>query len=220
MTHGDPRMHAIDVASKLNVGYSLEWLRRNGIDSVLRYISRSDSAKCIDAAELRTLIDAGITVGIIYEMDGGSPEFGGLAASINATFGEYDGAYALRTLQALGVPQGAVVYFAVDTDVNNNHDINTYVIPYFQAAKQALAGTYRIGAYSCGATCAAALDTAGCDKAWLANAPDWTAYRQFLDEGRAAIVQGKGPNMADYDPDFIRDADWGGFNALDAAAVA
>ena len=51
---------------------------------------------------------------------------------------------------------------------------------------------YRIGAYGCGATCAAALDTAGCDKAWLANAPDWCGYRQFLDEGRAAIVQGKG----------------------------
>jgi hypothetical protein len=74
------------------------------------------------------LINASINVGIIYEMDGGSPEFGGLAASINAAYGGYDGAYALRTLQALGAPQGTVVY-------------------------------------GCGATCAAALDTAGCDKA-------------------------------------------------------
>jgi hypothetical protein len=56
--------------------------------------------------------------------------------------------------------------------------------------------------------------------AGLANAPDWTAYREFLAEGRAAIVQGKGPNLADYDPDTIMDADWGGFNALNAAAVA
>jgi hypothetical protein len=214
------RMNAIDVSSKLGVGYSLHWLQRNGITSVLRYISRSDSAKCVDAWELQTLIDAGVTVGIIYEMDGGSPEFGGLAASINATDGRYDGAYALQTLQALGVPEGAVVYFAVDTDVDNNNDINSYVIPYFEAAKQALGGTYRMGAYGCGATCAAALDSAGCDKAWLANAPGWTAYRQFLDEGRAAIVQGKGPNLADYDPDTIMDADWGGFTALNAAAVA
>jgi hypothetical protein len=213
-------MNAIDVSSRLDVGYSLDWLRQNGIDSVIRYISRSDSAKCIDGRELQALIDAGVAVGIIYEMDGGSPAFGGLAASINAAYGGYDGAYALQTLQALGVPQGAVVYFAVDTDVDNNDDINAYVIPYFQAAKQALGGTYRIGAYGCGATCAAALDTAGCDKAWLANAPGWTAYRQFLDEGRAAIVQGKGPNLADYDPDTIMDADWGGFNALSAAAVA
>jgi hypothetical protein len=213
-------MNAIDVSSRLDVGYSLGWLRRNGIDSVIRYISRSDSAKCIDVGELQALINAGINVGIIYEMDGGSPEFGGLAASINAAYGGYDGAYALSTLQALGVPQGAVVYFAVDTDVDNNDDINAYVIPYFQAAKQALGGYYRIGAYGCGATCAAALDTAGCDKAWLANAPGWTAYRQFLDEGRAAIVQGKGPNLADYDPDTIMDADWGGFNALNANAAA
>jgi hypothetical protein len=213
-------MNAIDVSSKLDVGYSLDWLRRNGIDSVLRYISRSDSAKCIDGGELQALINAGVAVGIIYEMDGGSPAYGGLAASINATDGGYDGAYALRTLQALGVPQGVVVYFAVDTDVDNNDDINAYVIPYFQAAKRAMGGYYRIGAYGCGATCAAALDTAGCDKAWLANAPDWTGYRQFLAEGRAAIVQGKGPNMADYDPDTIRDADWGGFSALSVAAIA
>jgi hypothetical protein len=214
------RMNAIDVSSKLDVGYSLGWLRRNGIDSVLRYISRSDSAKCIDVGELQSLIGAGINVGIIYEMDGGSPAFGGLAASINAAYGGYDGAYALRTLQGLGVPEGTVVYFAVDTDVDNNDDINAYVIPYFQAAKQAMGGYYRIGAYGCGATCAAALDTAGCDKAWLANAPGWTAYRQFLDERRAAIIQGKGPNMADYDPDAIRDADWGGFSTLNAGAVA
>ena len=213
-------MNAIDVSSRLDVGYSLDWLRRNGIESVIRYISRSHSAKCIDVGELQALIDAGVAVGIIYEMDGGSPAFGGLAASINATCGGYDGAYALRTLQALGVPQGAVVYFAVDTDVDNNDDINAYVIPYFQAAKQAMGDAYRIGAYGCGATCAAALDTAGCDKAWLANAPDWCGYRQFLDEGRAAIVQGKGPNLADYDPDTIMDADWGGFTALTAAAVA
>ena len=66
----------------------------------------------------------------------------------------------------------------------------------------------------------AALDTAGCDKAWLANAPGWTDYQRFLGEGRAAIVQGKGPNLADYDPDTIYDADWGGFTTLDAAAVA
>src|ERR1700753_1179956 len=177
---GGSPMNAIDVSSKLRVGYSLHFLRRNGIDSVLRYISRSDSAKCIDAGELQALIDAGITVGIIYEMDGRSPAFGGLAASINQTFGEYDGTYALRTLQAFGVPQGAVVYFAVDTDVDNNDDINAYVIPYFQAANQPRGAPYRIGAYGGAATCAAALDTAGCDKAWLANAPDWTAYREFL----------------------------------------
>lgn len=213
-------MNAIDVSSRLGVGYSLGWLRRNGIGSVLRYISRSDSAKCIDFGELQALIDARINVGIIYEDDGGSPAFGGLAASINAACGGYDGAYALRTLQALGVPQRTVVYFAVDTDVDNNDDINAYVIPYFEAAKRAMCGIYRIGAYGCGATCAAALDTAGCDKAWLANAPDWTGYREFLAERRAAIIQGKGPNLADYDPDTICDADWGGFSTLDAAAVA
>jgi len=181
---------------------------------VIRYISRGDQTKCINANELQALISASITVGIVYEMDGGSPEFGGLPGSITAATGKLDGGYALKTLKALGVPQGIVVYFAVDTDVDNNNDINTYVIPYFQAAKQAIGGYYRTGAYGCGSTCAAALDTAGCDKAWLANASLWTGYQQFLAGGRAAIVQGKGSNNSSYDPDTIKDSDWGGFKAL------
>jgi kumamolisin len=202
---------AIDISSKLGVDYSINWLRQNNIGTVVRYISRGDQTKCIDAKELQTLITAGITVGIVYEMNGGSPEFGGLAASINATSGTLDGGYALKTLKALGVPQGVVVYFAVDTDVDNNNDINTYVIPYFRAAKQAIGGYYRTGAYGCGSTCAAALNSAGCDKAWLANASGWTGYQQFLAGGRAAIIQGKGPNHGSYDPDTIKDSDWGGF---------
>jgi hypothetical protein len=45
-------MKAIDVSSKLHVGYSLHFLRRNGIEAVLRYVARSNSAKCGDAAEV------------------------------------------------------------------------------------------------------------------------------------------------------------------------
>jgi hypothetical protein len=217
-------MGAIDISGKLGTDYSLDWLRQNGIDTVLRYISRGeDQAKCIDAAELQALIGAGVSVGIIYEWLGGSPDYGGLPNSITAADGTADGAYALNTLKALRVPQGTVVYFAVDTDVDNNDDINTYVIPYFQAAKQALGGYYRIGAYGAGSTCAAALDTAGCNKAWLANAPDWTAYQTFLNSGRAAIVQGPdvpGPVQGgSHDPDTIADNDWGGFKTLVTAQV-
>jgi hypothetical protein len=214
-------MAAIDISSKLGVEYSIAWLNTNKIDTVIRYISRGDQTKCIDAHELQALMNGGITVGIVYEMDGGSPEYGGLAASITAATGQLDGAYALKTLKQLAVPQGVVVYFAIDTDVDNNSDINTYVIPYLQAAKQALGGYYRTGAYGCGSTCAAALDTAGSDKAWLANASGWTGYQQFLIQGRASLVQGKGINSGSYDPDTVNDSDWGGFKSLAAApAVA
>ena len=107
---------------------------------------------------------------------------------------------------------------SVDTSIDNNNDINNYVIPYFRAAK---AGDGRLlpdGAYGGGSTCAAALDSAGCDKAWLANAKDWNGYAQFLASGRAAIVQGKHYPL--YDADTIADADWGGFTALVAPAIA
>jgi hypothetical protein len=42
-----------------------------------RTAQHEDHRALIDAGELQTLINAGINVGIIYEMDGGSPEFGG-----------------------------------------------------------------------------------------------------------------------------------------------
>jgi Domain of unknown function (DUF1906) len=211
-------LSAIDTPGKLGKDYTIDWLKQQGFGSIIRYISSGSQSKCIDADEAQALIAGGITVGIVYELAGGSPAFGGLPGSIDSTHGASDGAYALRTLKALGVPQGVVVYFAVDTDVNNNDDINTYVIPYFKAAKQAMAGYYRIGAYGCGATCAAALDSGGCDKAWLANAKDWDGYTKFLGSGRASIVQGLGNKL--YDPDTIVDANWGGFSTLEAAPVA
>ena len=203
------KVSAIDIARKLRAdpqSYSLDWLHQKGIDAVLRYISSGDQAKCIDAREMAELIGAGITVGIVYELTGGSPEFGGLPGSIDSTHGASDGAYALQTLKSLGVPPGSVVYFAVDADVDNNTDINTYVIPYFTAAKQTLGGYYRIGAYGCGSTCAAALNSAGCDKAWLANATGWNGYSKFLASGRASIIQGRATDG--YDPDTIVESDW------------
>jgi hypothetical protein len=212
------KLSAIDTPAKLGKGYSIDWLKQQGFGSIIRYISSGSQSKCIDAEEAQALVAGGITVGIVYELGGGSPAYGGLPGSIDSTHGASDGEYALRTLRALGVPQGAVVYFAVDTNVNNNNDINTYVVPYFKAAKQAMAGYYRIGAYGCGATCAAALDSAGCDKAWLANAKDWDGYTKFLASGRASIVQGLGNKL--YDPDTIVDANWGGFSTLEAAAIA
>jgi hypothetical protein len=206
-------MTAIDTEGKFGKDYDAAWLQQSGINTVLRYISSGEQAKCIDADELQSFMENGITVGIIYELWGGSK---GLPGSIDAANGTADGGYALRTLRALRVPENVVVYFAVDTSVDTNDDINTYVIPYFQAAKQAMGGYYRIGAYGCGSTCAAALSAANCDKALLANATSWDGYNTFLASGRAAIVQGLGPNL--YDPDTIGDPDWGGFTALAALA--
>jgi hypothetical protein len=205
-------MRAIETSSKLGNGWSLDWLKQNQVEIVIRYISRGGGSKCIDADELKQLIDNNITVGIVYEYTGGDPHYGGLPGNIDADNGKQDGEYALTFLQELGVPRNIVVYFGVDNNVTTNNEINTYVIPYLVAAKKSLNGYYRAGVYGCGSTCAAGLDTAGCDKAWLANATSWMGYQQFLNQGRAAIVQGIGND--DYDPDEIKDEDWGGFAQL------
>ena len=127
-------MTAIDTGGKFGKDYNAAWLQQSGIDTVLRYISSGDQTKCIDAVELQSFMANRIKIGIIYELWGGSK---GLPGSIDAANGTADGDYALRTLQALSVPENVVVYFAVDTSVDTNADINTYVVPYFQAAKQA-----------------------------------------------------------------------------------
>jgi hypothetical protein len=210
-------MRAIETNLKLGKGiFQLPWLKQNQVEIIIRHISRGSQDKCIDTHELKALLSNQYTVGIVYELNGGAEGYG-LPGNIDAVHGKKDGDYAFTTLKGLGVPKGTVVYFAIDTDITTNSDINTYVIPYLTAAKQSLQGYYRMGVYGCGSTCAAGLDAAGCDKAWLANATGWKGYDTFLTSGRAAIHQGIGND--DYDPNEIKDEDWGGFRNSTEAGV-
>jgi len=67
--------------------------------------------KCIDADEQQALIRGSVTVGVVYELRGGSPDCGGLPGSIDAASGTLDGGDAVETLKKLGAPQGVVVNF-------------------------------------------------------------------------------------------------------------
>ena len=198
----------IDTAEPAN--RHLPALAARGVKSVIRYLSRAGGDKVITVSEAKALAANGLQIGLVYELYGGSA---GLARDITAAYGHLDGIYCLQAAKNLGAPQGTVIYFAVDTDVSNDAQVNAYIVPYFKAAVAALHPYYRVGVYGCGSTCAAALDSAGVDKAWLSNATGWTGYKAFYASKRWSLLQQRDTVQGgiDYDPDIAGEEDWGAF---------
>lgn len=184
-------------------------LKRLGATGIMRYFSRGGGSKCLTKAELDWLFDQGYMVGIVSEVWGGTRE---LAGSIDATNGTEDGNWAAQQLTNFGLPSSTAVYFCIDTDVDSDAQINQYVVPYLKAAAQALGSVGQPGVYGAGSTCAAALDACGYGYTMLAQSTGWTAYHNFVAQGRATIEQG--PDHGWYDgPNKIVPAsgNWGGF---------
>jgi hypothetical protein len=182
-------------------------IKRIGATQIMRYVSRGGGSKCLTAAELTWLLANGYGIGIVSEVWGGSNP-AGLGFDINAVDGTLDGQHALDTLKGFGFPQGSSVFFCIDTDVDNDNAINANVIPYLKDAQAALTDYYRAGVYGAGSTCAAALDACGYKLTMLAQSSGWTEYQVFLNQQRAAIIQG--PDREWYDgPNQVMIPDWG-----------
>jgi hypothetical protein len=200
----------IDVAE--DVTAHLSALKAAGVRTIIGYLTTStSSAKLVKPSEARAIAAAGIRLGLVFEVWGGVNNFE--HNDINATTGGQHGAFAKAYAPTLGAPQGAIIWFAIDTDVTASQ-IESLVAPYFRAAKAALGGVYRIGAYACGAVCQALLDQGIIDAAWLAGAMGWNGSHAFAATSRWALCQGLPEQLAgvDADPDKVQaGADFGDF---------
>jgi Domain of unknown function (DUF1906) len=191
-----------------DVTHKLDQLKAVGIETVIRYIGASaGSEKYIKPAEARAIGEAGLKLGLVFEIWGGEGDFE--HGDINAASGAAHGAFARDYVASLGAPSGAVVYFALDTDVSDAQ-VRSIVLPYLTAVKAALAGSFQMGVYGCGAVCSAALDAGLAVKAWLSNAMGWNGSRAFRASGRETLLQHLPTMIAglDTDPDDeIHDGD-------------
>jgi hypothetical protein len=95
-------------------------LRKFGAVGVLRYLTRSSSAKRLTAAEVSVLRHDGFWVGVVFE-DGAARATEGTRA------GKDDAVFAAGQATALGLPPDCPVFFAVDSDVDP-----VRVLPYFR----------------------------------------------------------------------------------------
>jgi hypothetical protein len=190
-------MTVIIIDTPVDVTPKLPALKAAGVCSVFGYLSSINphGEKCVTPARARAIAKAGLRLGLVHEGWGGAAGHGG----ISKEDGERDGAFCHRIAATLGAPKGACVYFACDTDFNDQK-IAELVLPYFQAVKAAFAdGFYRVGVYGSGAVCRAVTGAGLASLSWEAQSRGWTGYSAWL--ASASMVQGRQTRLDGLDAD-------------------
>lgn len=174
-------------------------LKAAGIKTVIRYVSTNTAGeKCIKAAEARAIAAAGLRLGLVFEVSGGT------RGELNASLGTTHGAFAKKWLLQIGAPHGAAIYFAVDSDPTPAQ-VTATIMPYLKAAKAAMGDGYRFGVYGPGSVCVAASDGGVASLTWLSNAMGWRGSKAYRDSKKWNILQHLPQTIAgiDTDPDEI-----------------
>jgi uncharacterized protein (TIGR02594 family) len=181
-------MHEIiDVAQ--NVEAFAEQLANAGAKTVIRYYNHSNSqhlpTKALTRSELDRLHGAGLSVAVVFQQRGGA---GGNLRDFSQASGVRDTRRALALAQAMAQPQGSAIYFGVDHDFFRPSELGP-IKDYFAAARQTIAGKYRIGCYGSG-TVGNVLRSAGSvELVWLAAARGWSGTRDALAAGQWTLDQ-------------------------------
>lgn len=197
-------MNAADLATPVTAAM-IPAMKGAGIEAVCRYLSNSP-AKNLSFAEARLLSDAGINCVLVWEARGDRYD--------NFTWpqGAVDVTRALAQASALGVPQGAAIYYAFDFDISDTQ-INIGGTAYMRAVRAAMATSgFRTGVYGNGGVCNSMLSLGLADLAWVWGAGGTNGTADFVASNRWAIRQH--PTVREFgtsvDPDDVQ-GDYGGF---------
>ena len=231
-----PLITVFDSPDPAAVAAKAKTLFADGVRGVILYISPGFPAgpKTVKKPHVDALHAAGIAVGFVCEWWGGSDNF--VHHDINAAYGTRDGGFCGHYLQTLGAPAGTAVSPTVDNDANPVQ-LKQLCLPYFRAFRTAMAPTYKMGAYGCGALLFAleadAVENSTSvninqpqpimDIPWLSNAMGWSRSHEYGKTGRARIIQQPQTKLLgiDIDPDVvIGDLASAGFWMPPAAAPA
>jgi Domain of unknown function (DUF1906) len=166
----------------------LDQLRSQGVECVIRYISTNTSgSKVVKPAEARAIAAAGLKLALVFEVWGGVNNFA--HDDIDGGSGSSHGDFARQWAANVGAPDNTIIWFAIDTDCTAGQYAQR-VKPYFQAARAALQGKYRIGVYGCGYVCDQAIADDIVDATWLTQSMGFNGSRAFRDARRWTLLQG------------------------------
>ena len=126
-----------DTSQRITVGQAKNAAAQE-LTFVCRYLGPESWGKTITRAEAKGLLDAGLSILLCYETVAARMRTG-------APGGAEDGALALQCATELGVPEGTVIYFACDFDVQQS-ELPTCE-EYINAARIALGRRYEVGIY-------------------------------------------------------------------------
>jgi hypothetical protein len=189
----------------------LQQLKGAGIECIIRYISTAtEREKCVKPTEAKAIAQAGLKLGLVLEVWGGSDNFS--HDDINASTGASHGAFARNWAEHVGAPDGTIIWFAIDNDVSRDQ-FARFVQPYFQEVRKALAAKFRTGIYSCGYACQQCLDLGIVDASWLSNAMGWNGSREFRTSNRWRLLQAAETSLfgLSVDPNQANGEDYGAF---------
>lgn len=114
-------------------------LKNNGYQVVGRYINGGNFKELRDG-ELEVIFDAGLKAFIIYQ------DNNRLISDFSYTKGKKAAIDASAAAIRHKIPENTVIYFAVDLDVYEEQ-IDSYIIPFFDAINNSIDSKYKVGIY-------------------------------------------------------------------------
>lgn len=151
LSSGDPTRPAkgADCAQPLNASRA-KTLFDNGYRYVGRYLTGTyagGQSKALTVEEEQIILDTGLRFFPIYQNGGTRLEY------FTEEKGKSDGEAAVKAATALGIPDGTIIYFAVDFDAMESQ-VKSNIIPYFRGVYSIISGSiYRTGIYGTRNTC-------------------------------------------------------------------
>ncbi len=195
-------------------------LRNQGVECIIRYISTNTSgSKVVKPVEARAIAAAGLKLALVFEVWGGVNNFA--HDDIDGHSGTSHGNFARDWAANVGAPDNTIIWFAIDTDCTAGQYAQR-VRPYFQAARAALQGKYRIGVYACGFVCTQAIAEGLVDATWLTQSMGFNGSRAYRDSGRWTLLQGPETTLEglSIDTNEANGNDYGAFVPFQAPATA
>ncbi|MBR5438388.1 MAG: DUF1906 domain-containing protein, partial [Clostridia bacterium] len=125
------------------------FLYSQGYRYIGRYLTNASSGinKAVTRQEAEIILSSGMNFFPIYQTSGNS------ASYFSADKGTQDAGKAIEAAFSLGLPEGTVIYFAVDFDATISQ-INSNILPYFRSISERMKNvTYKVGVYGARGVC-------------------------------------------------------------------
>lgn len=205
--------HVVD--TNRNTTTKISCLKQSGIKAIIRYYNRDQTPKVIKRAEADAILASGLALCIVHQRGGRS------TSEYGKQNGRLDAAHCRQYGERIGQPSGSGIYFGVDFDISAA-DLNSAVVPYFQAIRDEMAAggdlpKYRVGAYGSGLTCKTLLDKGLVELTWLSQSRGFRGTTEFRASNRWNLLQLMPDTLCGIgvDPDIVNPAkpDFGQFSA-------
>lgn len=210
LSSGDPTRPAkgADCAQPLNAARA-----KTLFDNDYRYVGRyltgtyaGGQSKALTVEEEQIILDTGLRFFPIYQNGGTRLEY------FTEEKGKSDGEAAVKAATLLGIPDGTIIYFAVDFDAMESQ-VKSNIIPYFRGVYSIISGSiYRTGIYGTRNTCRLVANAGYSCSSFVGDMstgfsgnlgyriPDDWAFSQFANlEGNNALGSGEGRVEIDKD---------------------